>query len=279
MPQFILSMLIFGTVGLFVRGIDLPSSTIALARGLMGAAFLVCAALALRKSLCVGLSRSTLTRLFVSGVFLGLNWIFLFEAYRHTTIAAATLSYYTAPAIMTLLSPFVLKEKLSTKKLVCLAVCFVGMGCVVGTEPGSLADGGLIGIGFGLIAASFYAAVVLNNKFLGPIAPTTSSVIQLGSAAAAILPYVLATTDFASMSVGMDQLGLLIVVGIVHTGVAYFLYFSALPKLSTQRVSIFSYIDPAFAVVLSILVLAEPFTAMTLIGAFLILGAALASEL
>lgn len=102
--------------------------------------------------------------------------------------------------------------------------------------------------------------------------------VQLSIAALVLLPYVVFTVDFGSLTLDTQTIGLTLIVGIVHTGVAYWLYFSALPKLEAARIAIFSYIDPAIAILLSVFVLMEPMTAHGMIGAVLILGAAIASE-
>ena len=94
--KLVLSMLIFGTIGLFRRYIPLPSGLLAMARGLIGTLFLVLA-MALRRQRPSGAAiRKNLPLLILSGAMIGFNWILLFEAYNHTTVALATLCYYMA---------------------------------------------------------------------------------------------------------------------------------------------------------------------------------------
>ncbi len=277
MPQYLLAMTIFGTIGLFVKFIELPSTVIALSRGALGTLFLLLVLKLLKRRINTATVKSNFKRLIIAGVALGLNWIFLFEAYRLTSVATATLAYYMAPIILILLSPILLHERVPVGKWICVICALFGMSLISGVWEGS-ENVALDGITMGLIAACFYAGVVINNKFLKGLDPYDSSIVQLAVAAIVLLPYVLFTVDFSVLKPDTTTIGLTLAVGILHTGVAYWLYFSALPKLEAARIAIFSYIDPAIAILLSVFVLMEPMTTAGVIGAVLILGAALTSE-
>lgn len=277
MPQYLLAMTIFGTIGLFVKFIELPSTVIALSRGALGTLFLLLVLKLLKRRIHTASVKSNFKHLVIAGVALGLNWIFLFEAYRLTSVATATLAYYMAPIILILLSPILLHERIPLGKWICVICALFGMSLISGVWEGS-ENVALDGITMGLIAACFYASVVINNKFLKGLDPYDSSIVQLAVAAIVLLPYVLFTVDFSVLKPDTTTIGLTLAVGILHTGVAYWLYFSALPKLEAARIAIFSYIDPAIAILLSVFVLMEPMTTAGVIGAVLILGAALASE-
>ena len=277
MPQYLLAMTIFGTIGLFVKFIDLPSTVIALSRGALGTLFLLLVLAALKKPINFAGIRSNFKHLVIAGVALGLNWIFLFEAYRLTSVATATLAYYMAPIILILLSPVVLRECVPLPKWICVGCALLGMSLISGIWENSQ-NIAIEGISMGLIAACFYAGVVINNKFLKDLDPYDSTIVQLTVAAVVLLPYVVLTVDFGTLSLDTTTISLTLAVGILHTGIAYWLYFSALPKLEAARIAIFSYIDPAVAILLSVFVLMEPITTAGVAGAILILGAALASE-
>ena len=277
MPQYLLAMTIFGTIGLFVKFIELPSTVIALSRGALGTLFLLLVLRLLKRRINISVVKNNFKHLVIAGVALGLNWIFLFEAYRLTSVATATLAYYMAPIILILLSPILLHERVPVGKWLCVICALFGMSLISGVWEGS-ENVALDGITMGLIAACFYASVVINNKFLKGLDPYDSSIVQLAVAAIVLLPYVLFTVDFSVLKPDTTTIGLTIAVGILHTGVAYWLYFSALPKLEAARIAIFSYIDPAIAILLSVFVLMEPMTTAGVIGAVLILGAALSSE-
>ena len=273
------SMAIFGTVGIFVRFIPMASAGIAFCRGVLGCIFLLALmALTGKKPNLEDMKRNGWI-LAISGAAIGINWILLFESYRYTTVAIATICYYLAPAFVTLASPLV-GEKLTVKKLVCIGVALVGMVFVSGVMEGGIPKlSELMGVLCGVGAAVFYATVMVLNKKLSPIPAYDKTAIQLAMAAAVVLPYILFTGD-TDIS-GMDALGwvLLAVVGIVHTGLAYTMYFGAMGKLPATTVAVFSYLDPVIAVLLSALILREEMTGWGIAGTVMILAAALYSEL
>lgn len=274
--QLLSAMSIFGTVGIFVRYIPLPSATIAFCRGVIGFVFLLLLMALTRKKPDLAAIRKNLVLLCCSGVAIGINWILLFESYRHTTVATATICYYLAPLFLVLASPL-LGEKLTVKKCLCIGVAMVGMVFVSGVLTGGI--GGFAGILLGIGAAVFYASVMVMNKRLSPIGAYDKTVIQLFAASVVILPYLLVTGGFAFPALEPVSWVLLAVVGVVHTGFAYALYFGSMKDLSAQTVAIFSYLDPVLSIILSALILRENMDVFTIIGAVLILGSALYSEL
>lgn len=277
--QLVLTMVLFGTIGLFVRNIQLPSSVIAMTRGLVGA---LCLALFLKlrgRSPAWGAIRRNGLLLVLSGAAMGINWILLFEAYRHTTVATATLAYYLAPVIVILVSALTGRESLTLFKGFCVLLALSGMvmvsGVLGGTSPGSASFTGLL---FGTGAAVLYATVVLINRELQAIPAFDSTMIQLAMAGIVLLPYVLLTEDLARLSPDSRSLLLLAVVAIIYTGFAYVLYFATMQVLKAQTIAIYSYLDPLTAVLVSGLILREPISAFTILGGALILGSTFLSE-
>ena len=277
--QLIASMCIFGTISLFVRNIALPSSVVALVRGVLGTIFLL-AVLALRhQRLDLAAIRNNFWILAVSGGVMGFNWALLFEAYRYTTVATATLCYYMAPVFMILAAPVVLREKLSLRRGLCALAAFCGMVLISGVVGGGIPQGGeLRGILLGLGAAVLYATVILLNKKLRDIGAYDKTIVQLAAAAVVLLPYCLATEHVTFANLSALGLVCLLVLSFFHTGFAYAMYFGSMKALRAQTVAIFSYIDPVVAIILSVAVLREPFSAMSAAGSALILGAAFVSE-
>lgn len=275
---FALAMLILGSIGLFVRTLPFTSSQIALARGLIGSAFLFASSFIFKKGLSFKRIRSNLKVLLPLGIMLGFNWILLFQAYRYTSIANATVSYYCAPVIVMLLTPVLFKEPLTRTNVICIFAAMAGMVCISGAG-GALDRQNLIGIAYGFGGAVFYAAIVLTNKFLKDISDFESAFTQLFIAALALLPYVLLTDGIRLAGASAGAVLLLILVGVVHTGFSYLLYFASLPRLDSRTIATFSYIDPISAILLSSLFLAEPMTLIQAAGAVLILGATLVNEL
>lgn len=277
--QLLGAMSIFGTIGLFVRYLPLSSAAIAFFRGVMGVVFLILMMLLTRQKPDWAAIRKNAALLVISGAAIGINWILLFEAYRYTTVATATVCYYLAPLFLLLASPL-LGERLTVKKLGCVAVALAGMVCVSGVLEGAVPTAKeLTGIALGVGAAVLYASVMLLNKKLSPIPAYDKTILQLASAAMVIFPYLLFAGELTLSGLSGIQWGVLCIVGIVHTGIAYALYFGSMRNLKTQTIAIFSYIDPVVAVLLSALVLQEKLTAIGILGAVLILGSALYSEL
>ena len=278
---FVFAVVVWGSIGIFVRYIPLSSGFIAFARGVIGSCFLLCLLLATRRPFHFSPVRAELPMMIATGAAIGVNWALLFEAYRHTTVAVATLCYYFAPIMVIVASPLVLRERLTPRKVACVLVALVGVSLVSGVvgPGGSAAGGSVLGVAFGLSAAFFYGANMLMNKLTPRTDPLEKTVIQLAAAAAVMVPYLLVTEDFGALQFTPLGTALLLGLGIVHTGIAYVAFFSSMRVLPAQTIAVLSYLDPATAIVLSALLLAEPLTPMGLLGAVLILGAAIASEL
>lgn len=274
----IMAMLVFGSVGLFVRHISFTSSQIALIRGVVGAEILILAVLFQKKRIDFQAIRKNGLVLILSGAAIGFNWICLFEAYRYTTIATATLCYYFAPVFLLLISPFLFREKLTLMKGICILASMAGMFLVADVTSYAMGSGQLKGVGFGLLAALLYAGVMVCNKFLKQISSIDSTISQLFIASVVLVPYVILTGDMYIPKMNTASVACVLIVGVVHTGICYLMYFSSIQKLKGQTVAIYSYIDPVTAILLSAIVLKEQMKPLQVAGAVLILGATFLSE-
>lgn len=275
------AMLIFGTIAIFVRNIELTSKEIAVLRGVIGSLFLLGVMLfSKEKSSFEGIKKN-LPILVLSGLGVGANWIFLFEAYKYTTVSIATLSYYCAPIFVTIMAPIILKEKISLIKFLCVCTAMFGMLCIVGTNKNDIGEGynHFLGIVYGLTAAVGYASVILMNKFIKGLKGIETTVTQLIFASILLLPYVMVTSGFDFSKMTGISWGYMIFLGVVHTGFAYALYFSSLKELKGQTIAVLSYIDPITAVLISALFLGEQLTIFQIIGGILILGSTFISEI
>ncbi len=278
--KLISAMVVFGTIGIFVKYIPLPSSIIALARGFISTIFLLMIMKFGNNPISKEAVKRNLILLLVSGGLIGFNWILLFEAYNYTTVAVATLCYYLAPIFVIIASPFVLGEKLTVKKVVCVLCALLGMVCVSGViQSGTADDFSLTGVVFGVGAGALYAAIILMNKKLKDISSYDTTVMQLGAATVVLAPYCLLTVPVSTLILKPITVVLLLVVGIVHTGIAYVMYFGSIKELKAQTVAIFSYIDPILAVLLSTFLLKEEMDIINTLGAILILGSTFVSEM
>ena len=276
----IFSVSVFGTIGIFVRWIGLPSSVIALVRGAVGAAFLLLLARFRHAPIDRAALRSRWQLLLLSAAMMSFNWITLFEAYRYTTVATATLCYYMAPIFVTLISPILLKERLTARKLLCVFLALAGMVFVSGVPQSGLpGPSEAKGILLALCSAALYAGVILINKYLAGVPAYDRTLLQLAGAAAVMIPYILLTEDLSAMSVTPLGAVLLLIVAVFHTGWCYALYLGSMTVLSAQTVALFSYIDPIVAILLSALLLKEPLGWSGILGAALVLGSTLVSEL
>ena len=277
----ILSMFIFGTIGIFRKYVPLSSGLLAISRGYIGALFLIFLIVVIKKNkISFKAIKNNLFLLCLSGVFIGINWILLFESYQYTSVATATLCYYMAPVFVIVASPFLFKEKITLKKVICVIVALVGMVLVSGIiETGFTGIGELKGILLGLGAAAFYASVIVLNKKIENVPIYDKTTVQLASAATVLVPYSIFVEDNSSVEITPIVIIMLLVVGVVHTGFTYALYFGTIEKLNTQTVALFSYIDPIVAIILSAVILSEKMSIFGAIGAVLILGSTMISEL
>ncbi|MBQ1966622.1 MAG: EamA family transporter [Clostridia bacterium] len=274
----IASMAIFGTLGPFVRNIPVSSGELALYRALLAAILLVLFLIVTGQKIPFKKIKREVPLLLASGIAMGINWILLFEAYKYTTVSVATLSYYFAPVIVTVVCPILFKEKLTVKQIICFIMSTVGLVMITGVAD-SGGESNMKGIMFGLGAAFFYASVVLFNKFIRNVDGIHRTFLQFIAAILVLLPYVIFTSGITLGGMNTKGWVNLLIVGLIHTGITYCMYFSSLKELPGQKAAILSYIDPLVAVVISVTVLGETMTLWQIIGGALILGFTLWNEI
>jgi len=278
--RLVASMAIFGTIGLAVVNLPLPRGFIAMTRGAIGALALLLILLISGKRFSFSAIKKNARLLLISGAFIGVNWILLFEAYSYTSVSVATLVYYMAPLIVTVISATVLGERLRIKSCICIAVALFGMLLVSGVLDGGIEDvRETVGIALSFGAAILYALATVLNKKIKDVPAYDTSIVQLSVAFMAILPYTLLCEDVWGLEWSFQTVALLLLVGLVHTGLAYALFFSSVKNLKGQTVALFSYVDPCLSVLLSILFLGDEPTPTLITGAVLIIGALVAAEL
>ncbi|MBO5396874.1 MAG: EamA family transporter [Clostridia bacterium] len=275
----IVSMAIFGTIGLFRRNIDISSGELAFYRAVLATVFIGLFLLVTKSAIPFPKIKKQLPLLILSGVAMAFNWILLFEAYNYTTVSAATLSYYFAPVLVTLLCPVLFKEKMTIKQWICFVMSTVGIVLITGIGSSDSGSNHFKGILFGLGAACLYATVILLNKFIKGVDGIHRTFLQFVAASVSLLPYVLLTDGINIARLDGKGIALLFVVGLVHTGITYCMYFSSLKELPGQKAAILSYIDPLVAVICSVVILREEMTVPQIIGGVLILGFTLWNEI
>ena len=272
-------MAVFGTLALFVKNISLPPGEIALFRALIASAAIIFYKALTGEKLLFAQIKKELPILFLSGAAMAFNWIFLFKAYHHTSVSIATLSYYFAPVIVMIASPILFKEKLTHKQIICFIMATIGLVMIIGVSGANQSHGNFTGIAFGLVAAFFYATVILLNKHIKSVSGIDRTLIQFFAAIIILLPYIYMTAGIHITS--LDRWGLfnLLFLGLVHTGITYCLYFSSLKDLKGQEAAIFSYIDPLVAIIISVMILNESMGLVQIFGGLIILGFTLFNEL
>lgn len=273
-----IAMAIFGTIGIFKRNIDVSPGELALYRAILGAILIFVYLLISKDKISFKGLKKELIVLFMSGAAMGINWILLFEAYEYTSISNATLSYYFAPVIVTIVSPLLFKEKLTIKQIICFIMSTVGLVLITDLQ-GMNGNNDFVGILYGLGAACFYATVILLNKFIKNIDGIHRTFLQFISAIIVLIPYVLLTSGISLGSLNPTGWINLLIVGLIHTGITYCMYFSSLKELPGQKAAILSYIDPLVAVMISYFILGEDMSVWQLIGGLLILGFTLWNEI
>lgn len=273
------SMAIFGTLSIFVRNIPITSGELALCRAILAAALIGIYLPVTGQRIPFGRIKKEIPLLILSGMAMGFNWIFLFEAYKYTTVSVATLSYYFAPVIVTVVCPFLFREKMTPKQWICFGMSTLGIVLITGIGDTSGASSHLTGILFGMAAAVLYATVILLNKFIKNVGGIHRTFLQFIAAICTLVPYILLTSGLNFSAMTGKGWSCLLIVGLFHTGITYCMYFSSLKELSGQQAAILSYIDPLTAVLISVTVLGETMTPVQIIGGILILGFTLWNEL
>lgn len=287
----LIAMLLWGSLGVFVKNISLESVEISFFRGIIGSIFLGIVLLIKMRSkkksdedIYLETSKNEYKKkdkksiivLIISGMAIGFNWVFLFNSYNYITVANATIVYYLAPVIVIFVSPIFLKEKLTSKKVVAVICAMCGLILIVKTNTSNVNIDLTSGIINAFMAACLYASVIILNKFIKNVDDYKKTFIQIFMASMVLLPWVIYRDKIVFDSI--KSIILILVLGIAHTGIAYCLYFSAMKDLKGQSIAILGYIDPVSSVVFSIFLLREPFSIYQLIGGVIILLSAIISE-
>lgn len=286
-----LSAVFLGTVGVIRRYVVFSSEYIAAARGIIGTLFLTLYMLITKKKISFSRVRKKLPLLIISGILISANWMLLFESYRYGSIITTTLCSYMAPMFVIIVSTLFFGEKIVLKKAVCIIIAIIGILPVSGLFDKGMTFNGtseIKGAVLALCAAAVYSAVLLINKRLTDIDACERTVFQLGTSAVVMIPYILIVKNVGEISLTREfltskpvvvSLILVAVLGIIHTGLTYTMYFSSLKNLSSQTIAILCYIDPIVAIGLSALILGERPGPLKIAGAVLVLGATMVSEL
>ncbi|MDO5440290.1 MAG: DMT family transporter [Erysipelotrichaceae bacterium] len=276
--KYISAVIIYGTIGYILHFVNLPSEIVVLCRGVIGSLFIYLYLRVTKRNIDLVAIINNIKYLIISGVALGLNWVFLFASYRVGTVAVGSLCNYMAPIILIALSPVLFKEKITFKKLLCVIGAFIGIIFVSGIlETNSNVNG--YGVLLGLLAAAAFVLIIIFNRKLKNISAYDKVVVQLAISALTVLPYAIINNIGNTIVLDLKSVVLVIMLGVIHTGVAYCFYFGSINDIPVQAVAILGYIEPVLSVLSSALLLNEPISFIGIIGAILILLSACFSEI
>lgn len=275
--KFILAMLIFGTIGILAKNIAISSTQIVLGRTVIATIVFLLVFLLTSKKLEYKNILKNLHYLLLAGVSLAFSWIFLFESFNYSSVSVSVWITYLQPIIVILLAPILLKDKLNLLKIVCILLSIVGLYFVSGIDINNFEVNK--GVWLALLSATTYALIVILNKKMKNIDGLNTTFIQMSFAALTMIVYVFFVKGEVISFPDTKSVILLVILGVVHTGLACFLMFSAIPKLPTNNVAFLSYLDPIFTIVFAYFILGEVLTTSQLIGTIFILGAAVVAQL
>lgn len=275
MGAYLCALLLFGTLGLFVRQAHVAGDVLAFLRTLIGAAFLG-VLLLLQRHRIQKIGGRQLLYVLLSAAFLGFNWVFLFEAYVAATISIATVIYYTAPLLALLAAVFLFHESVTLRIVSGIVLTMGGLLCITQVTGTAVQ---LKGILFAAAAALCYAGVLLTNRFLHDIDGLYFTFLQLLCSAGILFVYLLLEGRIQLIpELPAASWPWIMCIAVVHTGVAYALYFTSLHHLTSSQAAVGSYLDPCIALLLSIFLLREPSTLMQGIGIAAIVGGIIISD-
>ena len=275
LAKHLFSLLLFGSNGIVASRIALTSYEIVFLRCLLGSLLLGAIVLAARKPLGILREKRSAMLIAASGMAMGASWMFLYEAFTQIGVSFATLTYYCGPVILVALSPILFGESLTRLKL--LALGMVAAGAVLLNGP--LAGGGsLWGLFCGFMAALCYVAMVALNKKARGVSGMENTLLQLVAALGTVSAFLLWKQGL-SLDVAAGDWPFILVLGLVNTGYACWLYFSSIGRLPVQTVAVCGYVEPLSAVLFSVLLLGETMSLWQTLGAALIFAGAVLSQI
>ncbi|MFJ8063576.1 DMT family transporter [Psychrobacillus sp. NPDC096426] len=265
-----LSMAIFGSIGFFTGKTGIPAVELVFVRCICATLFLgLCWFISGQHKAETWKKREVIQTL-ICGIFLVLNWVFLFKAFEEMSITVAISIYNLAPIFVLILGSLFLKEKMTIISLLAIIICFLGSIFIIGIENfNSLTD--FMGSGFvwALLSALCYAMTMLLGKGINELSAYAMTFLQTMIGIALLFPFM----NFAEFY-GLNGSNWLYILGtgLIHTGFVYYLFFDSLRKLSTVVISALVFVDPVVAILLDTLILDFRPSTLQSIGILFIFG-------
>ncbi|WP_052487629.1 DMT family transporter [Gordoniibacillus kamchatkensis] len=276
-----LVMVVWGSIGVFTRHIELSPFVLAFLRAVIALPVLL--VFIGRRPAGQRISFPQTKPYLVSGALIGLAWAALFYGFQNTNISTAVIIYNMCPVYVMLVAPLVLKERLTRLRVGIVGISFIGLCLVVGTGgfgPAGFSSQGMWGMILSGVSGMLYAAIVIiNRKAANQVDHALATFLQMGAASMVLLPFVLAEGEWRQV-LAADGTGILLtcILGVVHTGLAYNLYFSTYHRVSSIEIASYGYLEPVFGIVFSVLLLGETLAMTQLIGGLMILGSTYLGE-
>ena len=271
----ILVMIVWGSLGVFTRSIPLSAVSLAFLRALIALPVLF---IAMKMKKREKIKLSWLIPYIISGVLLGLGWLTLFYGFKHTSISSAVIIYNMCPIYVMILAPVILKEAISKVQIAVISISFIGLVFVVGNN---LLDGyGYMGILLSAPSGMMYAAIVLINRSIKRrLDNQTATFIQIATATIVLLPFALLDGDVFTLG-NLENISIIyiILLGVLHTGVAYTMFFSVYQHMKSVEIVSYSFLEPLFGILFSVIFIGEKLTLPQIIGGVLIIGSAYIGE-
>ena len=267
--KLVLVMIIWGSLGVFTRSIPLSALSLAFLR-----AFIALPVLFVVMKMKKGdkVKGQLLLPYLISGVLLGFGWLTLFYGFKHTSISSAVMIYNMCPVYVMIFAPLVLKETISKIQIAVIFISFLGLFLIVGHN---LSEGyGYMGLVLSAVSGMLYATIVLINRSIKVrVDNQTATFVQILTAMIVLLPFVLIDGNVFTV-VQLDAIAVIytILLGVLHTGVAYTMFFSVYAHMKSVEIVSYSFLEPLFGILFSVIFIGETLTFPQIIGGFLILG-------
>ncbi|MFJ7916926.1 MULTISPECIES: DMT family transporter [unclassified Lysinibacillus] len=264
------SMALFGSIGFFTIHTGVPATELVFVRCICATLFLGGMWLITGGHKTEIWDKKEILRTLLCGVFIVLNWVFLFKAFEEMSISIAISIYNLAPIFVLIFGALFLKEKMTIQALLATVTCFIGSMLIIGLNNFmSLSEFMKSGFIWALLSALFYAFTMLTSKTITKLSSYALTYIQTAVGIIILLPFVnfslfesLTTTNWLYI------LG----TGFIHTGFVYYLFFDSIRSLSTILVSVLVFVDPVVAILLDMLLLDFMPSFMQTAGIVLIFG-------
>jgi drug/metabolite transporter (DMT)-like permease len=262
----------FGFVSIIVGGVDLDAPVLVFYRCLFAVPTIALALLATRR-LFVLRHRFTVRAALILGTTLGVHWFIFFETIKLSSVAFALLAAYLAPILVALLAPVVLPEHRSPVALAALVPATGGLALV------ALAGGEEVGVGplallTGLGTALTYAALVIGTK--GISARVSAGGLALWNYTFSGLIMVPLLFGAERVVPNADELGYVVLLGVVFTALSGYLYIWLIRKVTAQTMGVVAYLEVVSGALLAWAVLGEALTWQVVVGGALIIFGGLA---